>query len=77
MTNRTPRFDNTPMLNWAILPSENYEQSLPAIILMTAGPKSYFTKRSQIEFSDHEKRNEPCAKRSWCNSAGITLPGQR
>jgi hypothetical protein len=22
-------------------------------------------------------RNEPCAKRSWCNSAGITLPGQR
>jgi hypothetical protein len=24
-----------------------------------------------------KKRNEPCAKRSWCNSAGITLPGQR
>jgi len=22
-------------------------------------------------------QNEPCAKRSWCNSAGLNLPGQR
>jgi hypothetical protein len=34
-------------------------------------------KQTHLGMPSHEKRNEPCAKRSWCNSAGITLPGQR
>jgi hypothetical protein len=64
MTNRIPRFDNTALLNWAILPSKDYEQSLSAIALATAETKSYFTKRTQNTlvsglFCQNEPKSNP------------------
>ena len=44
-------------------------------------PMPDYTKRTQFTPTStcptQKMRNEPCAKLSWCNSAGLILPGQR